>query len=68
MSKDETAAIVKHIEHTAKIKENFSVLEDDAITKAVQISNHYRKLCNYFTEATLRTTERECAPTFVSDT
>ena len=37
MSTDETAAIVKHLEHAVKVQGNVTVLEDDALTKAAQL-------------------------------
>ena len=36
-STDETTAIVKHLEHVIKVKDNFVVLEDEILTKSVQL-------------------------------
>ena len=37
MSTEENSAIVKHTEHIVKVQEIFSVLKEDALTKAVQL-------------------------------
>ena len=48
MSKDETTVIVKHSEHIVKVQENFTVLEDDAVAKAVPLPKSLSKTMNFF--------------------
>ena len=48
MQADETETIVKHIEHMVKIKEIFSDLEDDALTKSVPLPKSLWKTIHFF--------------------
>ena len=47
-SLDETAAIVKCSEYAIKVKDNFVLLEDEALTKSVQLPQSLTKTQQFF--------------------
>ena len=48
LSTDETAAIVKYSDHVIKVKDNFVFLEDEALTKAIQLPQSLMKTQQFF--------------------
>ena len=65
MSTDETTAIVKHLDHIVKIKDSFSVLEEDFLAKAVQLPKSLSKPMHFSKEANPKATAVESTPTCV---
>ena len=63
MLADETTTIVKYSECTVKFNDCFTALEDDALTKTVQLPKHLSKTMNFPTETNPRATVREYTPT-----
>ena len=48
MSTDKTAAIAKHSEHVVKVQKIFTNLEDDALTKELQLPKSLSKTMYFF--------------------
>ena len=48
LSTNETAAIAKHSEQTMKVKDDFVVLEDEALTNATQLPHSLTKTQQFF--------------------
>ena len=43
IAKDETTSTLKHLEHLAKVQDEFTVLEDEPLTKTEQITQSLTK-------------------------